>query len=197
MEILRNLKDYYEVGLEEIGLEERTYRTVSDYSPDLLLASAFGGSTDENSYNQILAQTVKDARNFFGKDLPTVVQAEINFNLSSEEDIFSVFEEHVYGEGERALAFSNKSTGDLFTEFLRVIKRENLESKKPLFIAHPAHIYRVLEIGKKLGLEGAPFIPSQVYWPSRDNQLWVKSPWFWVPREILTRLHHKVKGITN
>jgi hypothetical protein len=68
------------------------------------------------------------------------------------------------------------------------------DSSEVVFVAHPAHVYRVQEIGKKVGLEGGVFIPEEVVWPIDDLQEWVRNPESWGKRERLVRAHHWLKG---
>ena len=70
----------------------------------------------------------------------------------------------------------------------------NLDPKEAAFVAHPAHVYRVMAIANKLGIEGFPFISNDVWWPKNDEQGCIRSSWKWAPREITARIQHTLKG---
>ena len=193
-DLFKNLTEYNE-NLGIIEINGRSYRIKTDTNPSVILGQSFGANYDENSYNQILAESVIDARKYFGNDLAVIAQSEIGecLNKYGEFRYHSIGE--VYENDENSTIVSKIDSQGVLLQAKEVLKKRNLDKEKVIYIAHPAHIYRVMKIGEKIGFNGAPFIPEIVCWPSEDLQPWVRSPYLWVPREIATRVHHKIKGI--
>ena len=194
MKILRNLRNY-EGPLTEVNVRGENYRTIPDFEPSVIFAQAFGADTGVFSYNQRLAIATRDAREFFEQDLTAIVQEEVGKCLKRirEGNFYSIGES--YKEGERAKLRSKIDTRGVLELCGEVAEKSGLDVNKVLYIAHPLHIYRVMEIGKKLGFDGEPFIEKEVHWNPEDKQPWVRSVKLWIPREILTRIHHKIMGV--
>lgn len=194
-DLTRNLFDYNDTGLEEIDLEGSRYRTNPEFEPEIILAQAFGADYDDESYNQKLADTVTDARDYFGQDIIVLAQAEIATLLkeNGEENIYSIGK--VYHEDEDTAAVSKYTTKEIMDHNFEKIKDQDLDPEAALYVSHPAHTERVIQVGEKSGLDGEPFILDEVEWPSNDSkQWWVRSPYRWAPREVIARIHHKVAG---
>ncbi|MDP2628625.1 MAG: hypothetical protein Q8P15_01875 [Nanoarchaeota archaeon] len=182
----RNLTSYREKKLNVVDVNERTYFTDSSFNPNLIIGMAFGANYDEKSHNYKLAKAVIDSREYFGKEIPVLVQSEIGECLmrSGEKNFYFVGEN--YAEGESSLIKSKIDTEGIFKHCKKIIKSKGL-GNKILYVAHPAHMQRVLDTAKKQGLEGIPFVSEKVEWLD-DAQPWVTSPYLWVPREIVARV---------
>lgn len=194
-DIGKNLLDY-NMSFEEATIEGRAYRfspSFADKAPEILTGQAFGSSDD---YNKILAQSILDAQKFFGvENAPVYVQKEIGKFLEEGVDSDNLHQFGItYDEGESSVVLSKYDTSDFFRDASKGIELENASHKNLAFFAHPAHVYRVMEIGKKFGLEGGVFLPKEVTWPSEDPQPWVRGEKPWVPRELLARAHHWALG---
>ncbi len=189
MKLLENLLDYKE-PLDLINITGREYRTKSDYHPNVIFTLAFG-ENEKSSYNENLALATINAKTYFDNPL-TIVQSNVfNFLQDYTSDYISIGQNNL----STRLILSKISTSDCFNLLDNILDENNLNKDKILYIAHPAHIYRVMEIGKKRSFFGFPFIEKEVVWPKDDEQLWIRKAYFWVPREFLCRIHHKVKGI--
>mgnify|MGYP001592432317 FL=1 len=51
-DLFRNLTNY-NGNLNSVEIENRKYRTKTDFNPSVIIGQAFGAGYDENSYNQI------------------------------------------------------------------------------------------------------------------------------------------------
>jgi hypothetical protein len=191
MKLFKNLTNYYGEGIQEISINNNNYKTNKEITSSVIVAQSFGASEDKESYNFILAESIRDARKFFKKDLFAVVQKEIGKNLES------------IGETNYAIACENVEEGiyvntrEILKDSRKIIWDNGLNYKSVLYACHPAHTYRVMEIGRRLGLAGEPFIKKEITWPEQDSQYRVRSKINWIPREVLARAHHKINGIVN
>jgi len=192
MGLLENILNYSDRSLSNIKVEDREYRTVIEGGHPVIVGLAFGTT----SYNGRLAQAVHDSRAFFGINLPAMLQKEI-------------FESYVQKYGDKntvSIGAANENISSVISEIdtKRVLElaKENIDSRKlsafgVIYVAHPAHVHRVIEVGNKLGIYGTPFIEKEVKWSDADDkQRWTISPSRWAVREVLTRIHHKLKGYT-
>lgn len=192
--IWQNLLDYNDDSLDEIEVNGERYLADTDYSPDAVIGQAFGADLDENSYNQILAQTVSDAQQFYGEDFEVFVQEEIAECMSEELKDYAFVAGEVYEEGEDSDVLSKYSTKEMFELHHDNVQRQGLDAESVVYVAHPAHMERVKGIGENVGFEGRPFVRSEVEWPSDDDQPWVRSPLLWGPRELAARSFRKIGG---
>jgi len=196
MKMLRNLAGY-NGNLDEVKTSRGIYRTNRDTKPSVALAQSFGAGTGADSYNYRLANAVLASREIFGERLPAIVQAEVGECLENYggSNYYIVGENDVYSEGESSSLMSKIDTAGVLEASRDLIKSQGGDITNVVYVAHPAHIERVMQIGEKMGLEGIPFIEKEVVWPTNDSQKWVRSKGMWVPREIATRIHHKIKGL--
>lgn len=187
---LENLYDFEDDSLEQIDVDDTTYRGDPNFEPSVIVAQAFGANTDEDSYNQILAETIDDAREFYG-EVPVVAQSEIVERLEEDayfesgEDIQRVFENSTESD-----LISDYSTAEVLEETSNVIDQQDYDSDSALLVSHNAHMHRVLTTARQVGIDGEPFLRDQVEWPQDDKQEWVRSPENWSQREPLSRAHH-------
>jgi hypothetical protein len=192
MGLLENILDYSDRSLTNINVEDREYRTVVEGRHHVIVGLAFGTT----SCNERLAQTVHDARAFFGINLPAILQREI-------------FESYVQKYGDKKTVSIGATNGNITSAISEIdtkgvleLAKENIDSRKlstfgVIYVAHPAHVHRVIEVGNKLEIYGTPFIEKAVKWSdTNDKQRWTISPSRWAVREVLTRIHHKFKGYT-
>lgn len=184
--LFKNLQNYHDKNLKLVNVNGRGYRTYPDFNPNVIIGMAFGANYDEKSYKNKLAKAIVDSREFFGKELAVIVQKEIGECLRriGEKKFYFVGEN--YEEGEKSLLFSKIDTNLILGYCKDIMKKERLQNKA-VYVAHPAHVYRVMKTGENKGIEGFPFIPEKTNWLN-DSQIWVRSPLFWIPREILTRI---------
>jgi len=191
MKILKNLRDYNYPNLNLIEIETRKYKTNLNFPPSTIVVPAFGSSEGLESYNCTLAQSVLDARTFFNKNLLAIIQNLIvnSFNKKNIQN----YRVACADWKEK----NHPNTQQILQSFQSILEQEGLDAQRILYACHPAHTYRIMEIGKQLGLTGAPFITENVSWPKQDPQKRVHSALSWIPREILVRVHHKIKKITD
>jgi len=199
MNLFKNLTNYNDSSLEIIGINGIHYKTRVDFTisgkPSVMIGQAFGGDEDKRSYNHNLALSVRDARDLFGKDIPAIVQEQIALNLKGL-GIENFYEIGINWRQKLKETGHCINTPDVFDEVDEIIEKNNYDRKKVLFLAHPAHTQRVLNIARKRGLEGYPFIREKVEWPKDSFQCSVNGPRIWAVREICARIHHKMYGIT-
>ena len=189
-DITKNLENFKENEINVI-VNRRHYKMSRRFNyetPSLFLGQAFGAGKE---YNEIIAQSMNDARDYFQKDIPVYTQLEIAESQTiNNAKVFGI----AYDYGEKAGIKSKINSFTLIKDMKEEINQEGLDSTKILYFAHPGHIFRVIEIGKKQGLEGGVFIPEKVIWPENDLQSWVRNPKVWKKREILARTHHWITG---
>lgn len=192
--VWQNLLSYSDEELEEVLVDGEMYLGDPDYDPEAVIGQAFGADMGEDSYNQVLAETVSDAQDFYDEGLEVFVQEEIAECLDEDlrEDSFVAGE--VYEDGEDSHMVSKYSTKEMFELHHDNVQREGLDPEKVLYVSHPGHMERVKGIGDNIGFDGRPFIKSEVEWPSEDSQPWVRSPLHWAPRELAARSFRKLRG---
>lgn len=192
--VWQNLLSYDDESLEEVEVNGERYLADPDYSPESVVGQAFGADLDEGSYNQVLAETISDARDFYGEDLEIFVQEEIAECMDEglAEEAFVAGE--VYNGEEDSRMVSKYSTKEMFELHHGNVEREGLDPESVLYVAHPAHMERVSRIGDSIGFEGRPFLRSEAEWPSEDGQPWVRFPLHWAPREIAARTFREIRG---
>jgi hypothetical protein len=171
----KNLVNYKDERLVEVGVNGTTYRTKEDSSPMAFLGLCFG---DGDEYNLRIAEAIQGAREHFGRR-PTYVDPVLGSVLS--------------GQGIDDYVTFSKPEGYLNTReaILKLGMRGLQDVVGPiLYIVHPAHAQRALWIGAKLGYNGYPFLEKEVVWPGNDPQWFVQGPWGWALREAGARFHH-------
>lgn len=187
-----NLGDYNE-RLDSINLKEATYKTKKGFRPSVIVALSFGNSRDKYSYNFRLAKILKDAVSI--TKCRKVILEEAVYQIFCKNFNQSKLKMFKFGEhAEDSLLNSSINTREGLILTKKIIKKNKFNSKKILFIAHPAHIFRVLEIAKKLGLNGESFIEKKGFYPKKDGQIFARWKTTFVLREILVRIHHKILG---
>ncbi len=188
--LLENILRYADCSLEKIMVDGRAYRTVH-HEPTVIIGAAFGTT----SCNERLAQSAKDAREYFGKTLPAILQKEIfdfySLNFGADNTYFVGTDDNKGA----SLVKSEIDTRGVLQGAQAIMNHLELDSGKVLYVAHPAHMQRVMDVGKKLGLKGEPFVENRVRWSDAyDRQRWTTSSPKWALRELLARAHHKYKG---
>lgn len=185
MKIFKNLTNYLDSNLEIVNIEGREYRTDVDFNPSAIVPQSFGSMFDKNSYNQVIAQGIKDVRNFFQKNYPAVVESEFKTCLDylGENNFYCFGEEYEKNSLKEKVALSPKGSQYVYEEARKLIGYLGLDDQKIIYVGHPAHAQRFLAISKKLGMDGVPFVPTNIEWATADTQPWIKSPCLWVPEK--------------
>lgn len=206
-DLFKNLTNYNVSGLESVEIGKTKYKTLilGETCPNAVFAQAFGASYGEESYNKVLARTISDLRNYFrgttAKTLEIVVQAEVGECLKNMGVDTSEFDSigELYAENEIGKMISKIDTYGMLKKTQEVLKEKGFLDDMGIFVVgHPGHMHRILKIAEKMHFKPVPIIPfisDENWFPGNDPQIWVRSKYFWVPREILTRIHHKIKGI--
>ncbi len=196
MKLLRNLLNYESKGLEDLYLNGVGYRTQHEAKPTCIIGLGFGESAGEGSVDRYLAYAVRDAREYYGKGLPALVQADIGKELKSigESNFYSIGPSYDPDSKSSLIMPSKISSKKVIDDSITKAQEAGIDTSSVLYISHPAHMERVLAIGKKDGLYGSPFITAKVVWNKEDNHKWTRSPSRWLIREILTRIHHMLFG---
>lgn len=199
MKLLKNLTNYQREGLENVEINGRYYRTNPDANPSIMFALAFGESDEGDSPNNSIAMAVEDAREYFKKDLPAMIQSDLGGSLieSGARDFYMVDNPYDHSNEGKSLALSKISSKEVMELGVYEAERNGFDLNSILYVAHPAHMERVIALGENMGLHGEPFTMEKPSWSQNDPQLWVRHPFLWIPREILTREYHNLKGYTN
>lgn len=145
--------------------------------------------------NDRLSRAVKDAKTYFGPT-PFIGQREVydrfavNFLTTTVMD-FPVCERLQAN----TILRTDVTTKDVFDEAMSLMNKYEFDMQKVLYVAHPAHVFRVMEMGRRLyGLDGEPFIESDFVYSSKDGQKFARSAGKFAVREVMARVHHKLHG---
>jgi uncharacterized SAM-binding protein YcdF (DUF218 family) len=168
------------------------YRTFPDYKPSAIIALAFG----RDDYNIELAKTARAAQLTFGEKLLCIGQTEIIQRANEVGLKGNLSRVGIANSTKISLAISDVDTREILKLGKTILKIKDLDISKILLIAHPAHMYRVVETARKLGISGSVFIESESGWDSTDSQLWVRGPKHWIPREIMARIYYNFRKYT-
>jgi hypothetical protein len=171
---LRNLSDYHSPETQAVNIDQRRYKTVKKFNPRAIFALSFG----VDGYNSVLAKALKDARQYFGNNAPLLAQWDVKerYSLLFDEEIYPV-------EARNAVYTTTRGVFKSAREKYFVDRPDALDSI--VFVAHPAHMERVLVTASQEGLEGVPFTPASVLWNRASNtQRWTNSKVHWVSREL-------------
>lgn len=167
--------------------------------PDIIVGLSFGAHTDEGSPNYHLAEAVDIAMTVF-PETPALVQPEIGRietdrgRLESYEQVYTVAEPI---QGKNNIK-PDVDTWDAIEKSLEIAEEEDVDAYEALYVAHPAHVSRVMKTGSYLGLDGEPFISENRQWSSEDSQWWVRGPMRWAAKELfLARPYCHLKGNTR
>ena len=204
-DLLKNLTDYNHPDLKYKEINGRKYKTftIGNAKPKAVFAQAFGASYNADSYNRVLAEMVLDLRNYFNetskRDLTVIVQTEVGKCLERiypGHNFYQIGEQ--YNEEEKSFLKSKIDTYTMLEKTQELLKNLGFENDLGIFIVgHPAHMQRILDTAGKMGFKPIPLIPfmsDNSWFPKNDPQLWVRSKYFWIPREVATRIHYKIKG---
>ncbi len=150
---------------------------------DVILAQSFGlraGSYGKS--NKALAIVVQDLYERF--HLPLILQWEIADCLPGIPKQ-SVIREH--RQIDKYL-----DTMEVISQSKDVCKQYNWE--KAIVVAHPDHIWRVVQIAKKMGFVIRIANVSSVPYDSLSVQSWTRSKFRFLPREFLARILYLLHG---
>ncbi len=181
MKLLENLLNYNE-ELDEVLVNSTVYRTKWDYFPSCAIGFSFGTS----SCNPRLATTMVDSQNYFG-EMKMMAQADIFQHYMNR------FDDDITCLGKTTTQTSDFesqiTTRDVLELAVKEMEKRDINKNNVLYVAHPAHVYRVMKMGEKLGLKGVPFIEKEVFWSigPDEGQIWTTSPSKYIGRELAAR----------
>lgn len=189
MNILANVTGFRSDLLEDVIINKKSYRVLPGLSfPDVIFGLSFGLNRAVDSVNYGLAQSIIDIRDHYGSEIPAIVQERMTPCL----DDLSVGNYHAVGR-DSDYNWRLDSHDILQLSIERAVEL-GLSIDRIIYVAHPAHVQRVMNCGVKLGLNGCPFILSKVQWSENDPERWVRSKRIWVSREIVARIVYRMKG---
>lgn len=189
--MFRNMLDYHNSTSQRLSIDGRDYKTERcQRAPDVILGLSFGINQHRGSINHGLALSVLDIRKHFQEEIPAIVQDRMGPCL---EELAA---EHCYRVGRDADYSRRLDSHDILQLSIERAQAERLSLKSVLYVAHPAHVQRVMECGARMGLVGPPFVAASVRWSERDQEGWVRTAARWVTREVAARVVYKVKGYT-
>ncbi len=191
-ELFNNLGRFDDLGLSAVNIKGIDYRTNTKFKPSYIAGFCFGQGTGPNSYNERLAKAAIAARSIFGS-LPTILQHEIYipFQIENMEKSKKLLVDIC---DPRKYATHYITTRDAIKEAKEMVESMNLDSSKGLIIAHPSHMFRVIGLAKREGLNGTPFLEDSLTYPALDPHKWVTNPETNKRREAIVRIHHKLLG---
>ena len=177
----------------ESDIIRREYYTDPEFNPKFMLGLAFG-----NKYckaTQSLAITAQHARAFYNIPfLPLIAQYAIlsNIPLVLQND----WETDTRTNG-RIVDDVPMNSRQMLEVARGIIDEENLDPTKALYIAHPAHLERVVWLAENIGFRGKPFVEVNPVWNTGQEKYDAGatiSQKEWKKKEKLVRLHHILKG---
>ncbi len=191
MGLLENLLDYSHKSLVSFSIGDRPYKGVLEHGRSAIVGASFGTT----SCNERLARTAYSARCYFNSELPAILQKEIFDNYVRMHGVYRTMSVGADNNKDISRVVSELDTRGVLTVARDVLDANFLDPKKVVYVAHPAHMHRVIAVGKKLGLYGVPFFEQEVQWSDPDDrQRWTISPARWALREVFARIHHNCKG---
>lgn len=164
---------------------------------DYIMGLAFGGR--ETYATKRLAINAQDAQIFGeGFELPLIAQWAILVNMERIKPTDFSIDSQTVGSAPREAQMTTRQAMEIARDYVvSEFGRDSLKSA--LYVAHPAHMERVIAIGKKLDFRGIPFVDKEVIWNTGQESLGAGatvSPQKWRRRELVTRAHHLLKGWT-
>ncbi len=193
MGLWKNMLDYSHGSLTEIVAADRKYRAIPAEKRSVIVGTAFGTT----SCNERLADTVYGARMHFDPELPAILQKEIFDRYVQLYGVHKTISVGTDNNKDISTVVSEIDTKGVLSIARDIIDENYLDRERLVYVAHPAHMQRVIEVGKKVGLSGVPFLEQEVQWSnSDDRQRWTISATRWFFRELLARVHHKWNGYT-
>ena len=193
MKIFTNLTCYVSPRLENLDIDgvRTNYQSVnSHHSPSFIVALPFGTTT----CNKRLSDSVKFAVDYFELEKGLIAQEIYNFLPQDYKTGFLTL-----GRKNRSssLVFSEIDTIKYLDEVKCAMSHPDFVSEIPLYIAHPAHMQRVILTAEKLGIPGFPLVDSTIPWSDRsDHQWWTKNKFLWMLREIPARIYLSMNNQT-
>jgi hypothetical protein len=192
--IFKNLTSYNPGGLIGTVISGRRYLTNPICEPAYSIVLAFGN--EETFASKSLVITAKDSRIFFDYNLPLIGQYAVMKNMSEIRKNDWTIDTMTKGELTKDVPKNSRECLEIAREIvISDYGRGALENG--LFIAHPAHMERVLGLAKKLDFKGNPFVESVPVWNVGQEKLGAGatvSAEDWKKYEIKARLHHTLKG---
>jgi hypothetical protein len=190
MSLFKNLVNYEDPMLREVTPRhsDKAYLTDTQFQPGFALGLAFGNKDAPATVS--LAVALWDSGEFFGP-VPVIAQQAILVNCAfrRERDFWSI-DTGLKGDCSHDVPLK---TYEAMEKARIIADKEGLGERRVLYVAHPAHMERVMRIGEKLGFEGEPFVEKTPVWNDRVND-YTKSPEAWKPYEIKARVHHLFTG---
>lgn len=159
--------------------------TVNLRTADAVLGQAFGlrGILDPGESNRALAAVALELHRSHG--LPLILQWEIADAMPMNTLVVAKVEGH-------RVSGQYLDTREVLLQAHSACRRNGWN--RVVIVAHPHHMWRVVRMVEKLGL--TPIIPDvrSVPYDSKSMQWWTRTVYFWVPREIATRLYCFMRG---
>ncbi|MBW6442288.1 hypothetical protein K0A97_00710 [Patescibacteria group bacterium] len=167
-------------NLEEIVIKGESFLCEPNLNPSYIIAPSFDQGIGRESYNHVLADTVIVARNFYEafnqkKELEIITQLELGTILRTrrEKDVCTINGHYTRIKSLKKMSnsclkeFMREVEGKLYFDycqkepFFDYIEKDYLNGTDILIITHPRHLKRVLDIAKKSGINGKPFIRKE------------------------------------
>ncbi len=119
--------------------------------------------------------------------LPRLLQTEIDYHIH-------------HGNNVELNVDHNKTNIRLYLDTYEVLRQVRVEMKKeglrrPLLVAHSAHIARVDAVARKMGMDTIVLAGLPRVWDHQSTQIWTRNYSFWLFRESLAILVYKLKGL--
>jgi len=151
---------------------------------DVLIGQSFGVRANNNpgKSNEKLSCIAKEIQDKYS--VPLILQWEIAEGIQSISDV-EVIRQH-------------RRKGKYLDTYEVIAQANNICKKngwnRVIMLAHPHHCWRCVMAAEKLGLSVAVVNTMEISYDHLSKQIWTRSPWMFMPRELVARLLYLVTG---
>lgn len=151
---------------------------------DVVVALSFGFRKDSPGLsNEAIARLVEKLHQVLS--LPLIFQWGIADALKLKPDSLFVIREH-------------RVKGKYLDTYEAVVQTREIMLergwKKVIVVAHPWHVWRVGKVFEKMGIETIGPLFKNIPFDSQSQQLWTRNFFWWIIREIPSRLIYLARG---
>lgn len=185
--IAKNLTDYKGSNEPVRSSRGRDYITDKNFPGGYMLGLAFGGR--DTPATKRLAINAEDCRDIFDRpSMPLVSQWAILVNMPRVlEDDYSI-DSKLKGVAGEEVALNTREAMEIAREHI-ISEYGRNALREAVYIAHPAHMQRVIWLGEKLDFKGVPLVDRTIVW-NEDLTDGTSSPKAWKKQELIKRVHH-------
>ncbi len=151
---------------------------------DVIIAQSFGvrQHNDPGASNEALAHIAAYIHAKYG--IPLIAQWEIAHCITNTSDIHVIRNHRTEGK--------YLDTYEVLAQAQDICLQNGWS--KIIILAHPHHYWRCVMTAKKMGCTVVKFDTGIVPYDWFSDQVWTRHKWFFIPREVLVRVHYLCTG---